>query len=218
MPFSASQVDLFLLLVPRLPWNGHVQGRPWPPRSGTWPGSPTASSSSPGLRRHRHSPDKSRLLCPWPPHTPSTLFPWMLPNLDKKTELLQSHAYHAEALHDPVYTRPERVKVSSLHSRQDLLFSALFGGPSAITLEPAWTFFCLPLRSLRSSFHSQQATANSRHHKQPCRVTICASSRHGSYLHHQRQSDEARASIPCLGTKVLLGNRLSCEQAPAFSL
>ena len=161
MPFSDSQVDLFFLPVPRLPWNGHIQGRHWPPR----PGSSTASSSSPRLWRHCHSPDKSRLLYPWPPHPPSTLFPWMLPNLDKKTELLQSYAHHAEALHDPVYTRLERVKVSSLHSRQDLLFSALFGGPSAVTLEPAWAF-CLPLRNLRSSFHSQQDTANSGHHKQ----------------------------------------------------
>lgn len=162
MPFSTSQVDLFFLLVPRLPWDGHIQGRHWPPRSGTCPSSSTASSSSPRLWRHCHSPDQSRLLCPWPSHTPSTLFPWMLPNLDKKTELLQSHAYHAEALHDPVYTGLERLTVSSLHSRQGLLFSALFGGPSAVHLEPAWAF-CLPCRNLRSSFHAQQAAANSGH-------------------------------------------------------
>lgn len=216
MSFSTSQVDLFLLLVPRLPWDGHIQGRYWPPCSGTFPGSSTASSSSPRLRRHHHSPDQNRLLCPWPSHSPSTLFPGMLPNLDKKTELLQSHAYHAEALHDSVYTGLEGVKVSSLHSRQDL-FSALFGGPSAIRLEPAWAF-CLPLRNLCSAFHSRQATANSGHHKQPHHVTICASSRHGSYLQHQWQSDEARASVPCPGTKVMLGNRLGCWQAPTVSL
>lgn len=171
MPVSTSQVDLLFLLIPRLPGDGHIQGRQWPPWSGTCPGSPTASSSSPRLWRLRHGPDQSRVLCPWPSHAPSTLFPWMLPNLDKKTEFLQPHAYHAEALHDPVYTGLERVKVSSLHSRQGLLFSALLGGPSAVHLEPAWAF-CLPLRHLCSSFHPQQAAANSGLHEQvksiPC--------------------------------------------------
>lgn len=194
MPFSASQVDLFLLPVPRLPWEGHVQGRHWPLCSG--PGASAASSSPPRLRRHRHRPDQNGLLCPGPSHTPSTLFPGMLPNLDEKTDLLQPHAYHAEALHDSVYTGLERVKVSSLHSRQDLLFSALFGGPSALRLEPAWAC-CLPLRNLCPAFHSRQATARSGHHKQVKRALFFVSA--PSWLPAIREREGTAGDAELLG-------------------
>lgn len=144
MPISTSQVGLFFLFVSQLPWHGHFQGRYGPPQSVICPYSSPAFSSSPRPWGHCHCANQSRLLCPWPSYAASTLFPWMLPNLDKKTELLQSHADHAETLHDPVCTGLERVKVAHLHSRQDLLFSALLCGQSTFHLEPAWTFF-LPL-------------------------------------------------------------------------